>query len=365
MSWYTKKKKNETIILPDSMIRSDLPIIKASLGIDFLSVEVIRDYRTPVIFYDLKGRKIHEKTLENVILMDSKDNVLYIAETSFNTRYKIIREVYDPSIGFSTNIIEEIKEDKEDQVKVKDVYIKGEDNVTLHAFLLTKSDRPKAVVVYGYGGFRIPILPGHNIIHRLPLSRLGFSILVTNLRGGNENGEEWHRQGMLLNKKNVFKDFEEFVRFVKGFGGKVITMGSSNGGLLVGATINDIPNLVDCAVIGHPVLDMLRYHKLYVGKYWISEYGDPDKPEFRDYLASYSPYHNIKPGLPNTFVYTGISDDRVHPGHALKYVAKSRSMGNNVLLFVNDTGHAVADPESLALEYSYLLAFMEECVKER
>jgi prolyl oligopeptidase len=170
---------------------------------------------------------------------------------------------------------------------------------------------------------------------------------------------------MLLDKKNVFNDFSEFLNLVKMMGeGKTMVMGRSNGGLLVGATENQYPELIDGAIIGHPVLDMFKYDKLYVGKYWVEEYGDPNDPKFRDYLASYSPYHNLRKGLPRTFVYTGINDDRVHPAHALKYVAKSKSLGNDVMLFVNDSGHSVADPESEAREYSYVIAFIEECTSK-
>jgi prolyl oligopeptidase len=287
--------------------------------------------------------------------MDSEGYSLFIVETSFNYKFKVSRRVKEKSE-------ETIMQYGNYDVKVTDIYVKGD--VLLHGFLLTKTNNSKGVIVYGYGGFRISLLPSFPMSTRLLLDE-GYSVLITNLRGGYENGEEWHKAGMLLNKKNVFKDFSEFLRLVKSLGGKTIAMGGSNGGLLVGATENEYPNVIDCAVIGHPVLDMLRYDKLYVGKYWVEEYGDPNDPKYRDYLLSYSPYHNLKKGLPKTFVYTGINDDRVHPAHALKYVAKSEKLGNDVMLFVNDSGHAIADPESEAREYSYVLAFIEECTSSK
>ena len=133
-----------------------------------------------------------------------------------------------------------------------------------HDFLF--SNNPKGVIVYGYGWFRISLLLSFLMSTRVLLDEK-YSLLITNLRGGYENGEEWYKQGMTLNKKNVFKDFSEFLKVDKMMGGKTITVGENNGGLLVGSTENEYPELIDCAVIGHLVLDVLRYDKLYVGKY--------------------------------------------------------------------------------------------------
>ncbi|MCY0884036.1 MAG: prolyl oligopeptidase family serine peptidase, partial [Acidianus infernus] len=295
-SVYLDKKK---------IIKSDYPILGVSSLKETLAVEVIKDYRTPLLFYSINGDKVGEEIHDNIQFMDSEGHSLFMVETSFNYKFKVSRRVKEKS--------ETIMQYGNYDVKVTDIYVKGD--VLLHGFLLSKSNNPKGVIVYGYGGFRISLLPSFPMFTRILLDE-GYSVLITNLRGGYENGEEWHKAGMLLNKKNVFKDFSEFLRLVKSLGGKTIAMGGSNGGLLVGATENEYPELIDCAVIGHPVLDMLRYDKLYVGKYWVEEYGDPNDPKYRDYLLSYSPYHNLKKGLQKTFVYTGINDDRVHPAHA-------------------------------------------------
>ncbi|WP_246263814.1 prolyl oligopeptidase family serine peptidase [Metallosphaera tengchongensis] len=345
-------RRNDSVLTGSVTIKVDYPVLDVVLWGDLLAVEVIKDYRTPILTYDLLGRKLDEETHDNVLMMDSEGPTLFLTETSFSYRVKVSskREGRENVILSSGST----------QVHVKDVYVQGD--VLLHGFLLTKVKEPKGVVVYGYGGFRLPLLPSYNPVHNVLMDD-GFSVLITNLRGGYEKGEEWHKAGMLKNKVNVFRDFAQFLEVVKGMGGRTVAMGGSNGGLLVGATLNQRPELVDCAVIGHPVLDMLRYHKLYVGKYWVEEYGDPEDPEMRDYLLSYSPYHNLRGGLPKTFVYTGLNDDRVHPGHGIKYAARSRELGNDVLLFVNDTGHSVADPELRAREYSYVVAFIEECLR--
>jgi len=354
---YIIYRKNDNVILNGVTLGFEKPINAVASGKDFIAVSLIKDYRTPVEYYDLSGKKIGEEPHDNVIMMDGGGSSLFLLETSFSFISKVTRRRIEG--GVLTNS-ETIIETGKYEVGVKDIYVKGD--VLLHGFLLYKHEKSKGVIVYGYGGFRISLLP-FSPYHLKVLLEDGYSFLVTNLRGGYENGEEWHKAGMLLNKKNVFRDFEHFLSLVKLAGGRTVAMGGSNGGLLVGAVLNETPQLVDCAVIGHPVLDMMRYHKMYVGKYWIEEYGDPDDPEFKDYLLSYSPYHNLKGGLPKTFVYTGINDDRVHPAHALKYVAKARKLGNDVLLFVNDSGHSLTDPETLAKEYSYVTAFIEECLK--
>lgn len=347
-------QKNNAVYLGNTkVVEVDYPVLGVSHIGDKIAVEVIKEYRTPLIFYDIKGKRIGEEVHDNITFMDGKGHTLFLVETSFNYKFRVVKKS-DEGRG------EVLMQYGNYDVTVKDLYVKGD--VLLHGFLVSKANNPKGVIVYGYGGFRIPLLPSLTSVMRVLLNE-GYSILITNLRGGYENGEEWHKAGMLLNKKNVFKDFAEFLRLVKLMGGKAVAMGGSNGGLLVGATVNEYPELIDCAVIGHPVLDMLRYDKLYVGKYWVEEYGDPNDPKYRDYLLSYSPYHNLKKGLPKTFVYTGINDDRVHPAHALKYVAKSKSLGNDVMLFVNDSGHSIADPESKAREESYVVSFIEECLR--
>ena len=347
--------KNNTIKLGEKSINSNFPIINATAGKDFLAINVIKDYRTQILYYDINGINTNEETYDNVIFIDSNGSSLFLGETSFKFKYKVHKKTVEKGQVQRTKTIMEYGNYN---INVTDVYIKGD--VLLHGFLLSKSPKSKGVIVYGYGGFRISLLPSFPSYLR-PLLDGGFSVLITNLRGGYEDGEEWHKQGMLLNKKNVFKDFESFTKLVKEFGGKTVAMGGSSGGLLVGAVANRSPELIDCAVIIHPVLDMIRYPELYVGKYWIDEYGDPKDPKYRDYLLSYSPYHNLRPRLPKTLVVTGTFDDRVHPAHTLKYVAKSKALGNDTMLFVNDSGHSIADPESEAREFSVIVSFVEQC----
>ncbi|MCH1770323.1 MULTISPECIES: prolyl oligopeptidase family serine peptidase [Metallosphaera] len=308
----------------------------------------IRNYKTSLVKYSEEGRETWNYTTDHILTFDVVGDQIYVLETSFDTSYVISR--------IEDQRVEVLRRGREERLTVKEIYVQGD--VLLHGFLLSKGGN-RGVVVYGYGGFAIPLLPSYNPLF-LELMDSGYSVLVTNLRGGFENGEEWHKAGMLRNKMNVFKDFSEFLQTVKMMGGRTIAMGGSNGGLLVGATLNLYTSLVDCGVIGYPVLDMLKFHKYLAGMYWVPEYGDPEKDS--EFLLSYSPYHNLKKGLPPTLVYTGLNDDRVHPMHALKYVAKSREMGNRVYLFVNRrAGHNLSRPEASAEEMSTVVAFVEQC----
>jgi prolyl oligopeptidase len=344
-------KGNNVLKEGEELFRSPNPVIGGVSNGDKVALIEIENYRTSLNLYDIYGAKLLEYKGENVQSLDFLGDELIFLESSFKRPYVIKRT--------NKGKVEEVEGSEDEDISIKDLLVKGD--VELHAFLIHRG-KSKGVVVYGYGGFRVPVLPGYNPLF-LELVESGFSILVTNLRGGIEKGEEWHRQGMLKNKINVFKDFSTFLELAKAMGArKVIGLGRSNGGLLVASTMNLFPGLMDCGVIGYPVLDMMKFHKLHVGKYWVHEYGNPEDPEYRDYLMSYSSYHNLKRGLPEAFVYTGINDDRVHPSHALKYVAKSRDLGNKVWLFVNERGgHNLASPDSRAEEYSYIISFIEEC----
>ena len=162
-------------------------------------------------------------------------------------------------------------------------------------------------------------------------------------------------------KQNVFDDYASVLRDLKERGMRVVAFGRSNGGLLVGATMTQRPELLDGAVIGYPVLDMRRFHKLYVGKSWVPEYGDPDDPGDAAFLAQYSPYHHIRDDVsyPPIFMYAGIHDDRVHPGHAFKFAARLDDAGHEYLLRVEEmSGHAGATPKTKIDEESDLMAFV-------
>jgi prolyl oligopeptidase len=247
-------------------------------------------------------------------------------------------------------------------VEVADLWLRSGDGARVHGFLIAKRKPPKAVLLYGYGGFGVSLTPAYSALFH-HLLELGYAVAVVNARGGREEGEAWHRAAMLEGKERTFEDFAAFARFFKMLGFRVAAYGSSNGGLTVAAVATRWPELLDAAVAGYPVLDMLRYHLLYVGRYWVPEYGDPEDPRMREVLLRYSPYHNVPRDrrMPPTLVYTGLNDDRVHPAHALKFAAKAKRLGHPVYLRVEErSGHSGARTEVRALEAAYIAAFLEK-----
>lgn len=182
------------------------------------------------------------------------------------------------------------------------------------------------VHLYGYGGFNISLMPAFNE-NRIALLEKGFICVTVNLRGGGEYGENWHEQGMLLNKQNVFDDFISAAEYLikEGYtcADKLAITGGSNGGLLVGACLTQRPDLFKVAVPSMGVLDMLRFHKFTCGWGWIADYGNPEEEQHFHNLLAYSPLHNVRQGIkyPATMICTADHDDRVIPGHSFKFAA--------------------------------------------
>jgi len=208
-------------------------------------------------------------------------------------------------------------------------------------------------LLYGYGGFNISTTPGFDRT-LVPFLEDGGVYVDASLRGGGEFGEEWHRAGMKNKKQNVFDDFiaasEWLIKHKYTNPNKLGIFGWSNGGLLVGASITQRPELFKTAVIGAPVIDMVRYHLFHGARHWIQEYGSAEnKHEFK-YLLEYSPYHNIKEGekYPAVLILTADKDDRVHPMHAFKMAAKlqhDNGSNNPVLIRIEiHAGHSGAAP---------------------
>ncbi|MGD8506375.1 MAG: prolyl oligopeptidase family serine peptidase [Candidatus Bathyarchaeota archaeon] len=250
--------------------------------------------------------------------------------------------------------------DIQKRLTVKDFNVKSRDSTSIHAFRVGRKDEKGGrILAWGYGGFAVSITPRF-YPHLVPFLEDGGTFVAANLRGGNEFGEEWHRRGMRGKKQNVFDDFMAVLESLKSEDSKVVGFGVSNGGLLVGAVLTQRPELLDGALIGYPVLDMLRFHNLFIGKAWVPEYGDPDDPKDTGFLRRYSPYHNVKrQRYPPIMLYTGLHDDRVHPAHAFKFGAKLEEVDASYLLRVETkSGHSGATPTKKIEEYSDIMAFV-------
>ena len=223
-----------------------------------------------------------------------------------------------------------------------------------------KRNGKNPVMLYGYGGFNISLLPSFNV-NRIPFLEQGGIYCIANLRGGGEYGEAWHKAGTKMQKQNVFDDFiaaaEYFIREKYTNPKKLAINGGSNGGLLIGACMTQRPDLFAVAMPEVGVLDMLRYQKFTIGWAWATDYGTSEESkEMFEYLKAYSPLHNLKKGVqyPATMVLTGDHDDRVVPAHSFKFAAtlQDANGGKNPALIRIDVkaGHGAGKPIGKVIE---------------
>ncbi|MCW4352375.1 prolyl oligopeptidase family serine peptidase [Hoyosella sp. YIM 151337] len=243
----------------------------------------------------------------------------------------------------------------------------SEDGTAVPYFLVRRADAPSGpTMLYGYGGFQNSLTPAYSAaLGRAWLER-GGAYAVANTRGGGEYGPDWHTQALRENRHRVFEDFAAVAKDLVERGvttpQQLGIQGGSNGGLLMGVMLTKYPELFGAIVCQVPLLDMRRYHLLLAGASWVAEYGDPDEPGDWDFLSTYSPYQAVSPNAsyPPTLIMTSTRDDRVHPGHARKMVARLEEYGHRVLYFENiEGGHGgAADNAQLAhkaaLAYEFL-----------
>ena len=248
--------------------------------------------------------------------------------------------------------------------EVKQVWYSSKDGTKIPMFLAhakgLKLDGTNPTLLTGYGGFNLSSTPNFSALAAAWMANGGVYALA-NLRGGGEFGEAWHHAGMLDKKQNVFDDFiaaaEWLIASKYTNPNRLAIYGGSNGGLLVGAAITQRPELFAAAICRYPLLDMVRYQKFLVGKYWVDEYGSSDNPEQLKYILSYSPYQHVKTGTkyPAVFFVTGDSDTRVAPLHARKMTALMQaSTGSDkpiMIRYETKTGHSSGGlPVSLQID---------------
>ncbi|MCH2162648.1 MAG: prolyl oligopeptidase family serine peptidase, partial [Phycisphaerales bacterium] len=232
----------------------------------------------------------------------------------------------------------------------------------IHHRDVTPGDGPHPTLIYGYGGFNISLTPGFYATN-FPWYDAGGVYVVANLRGGGEYGEDWHRDGMLESKQNVFDDLYACAEHLISEGWTdpehLAVMGGSNGGLLTGVAATQRPELWSGVVSAVPLLDMLRYHKFLMARFWVPEYGSAENPEQFAWLRAYSPYHHIEKNrkYPAMLILAGENDSRVHPLHARKMAARMQwattddPTAEPVLLLVErDAGHGQGKPKSMRVQ---------------
>ncbi len=260
---------------------------------------------------------------------------------------------YEPKIDFNS-----------DNFESKQVFYTSKDGTKVPMIITYKKgielDGTNPTILYGYGGFNISLTPSFSVANAVWMENGGV-YAVANLRGGGEYGKEWHKAGTQLQKQNVFDDFIAAAEYLidKGYTSSdyLAINGGSNGGLLVGATMTQRPDLMKVALPAVGVLDMLRYHTFTAGAGWAYDYGTAeDSEEMFEYLKGYSPVHNVKEGVsyPATMVTTGDHDDRVVPAHSFKFAAElqDKQVGDNpVLIRIEvDAGHGAGTPVSKTIK---------------
>lgn len=344
----------------------------------FLTYE--KDAANQVAIYDMNGNKESDMKLPGYgsvgLYTERKypDDVYYTF-TSFTS--PSAQYAYDTKTGESRLLFQtEVKDVNFDDYVTEQVFYPSADGTKIPMFLTYKKglkrDGKNPVYLYGYGGFNISLTPSFSA-YRMFLLENGVIYAQANLRGGSEYGEEWHEAGTKMNKLNVFNDFiaaAEYLIKENWTSPDYITIeGGSNGGLLVGATVNLRPDLFKVAIPRVGVMDMMRYHLFTIGWNWASDYGtSADSPEMAKYLFEYSPIHNISNDgtpYPAVLVTTADHDDRVVPAHSFKYAAtlQAADTGDAPKLIRIDSkaGHGAGKPVAKVIdEYTDMYSFMFE-----
>ncbi len=257
-----------------------------------------------------------------------------------------------------------------DGLKVSQHFATSKDGTQVPYFMVSKEDLAldgdNPTLLYGYGGFEISLTPGYQASVGRAWTSQGGVYVVANIRGGGEYGPRWHQAALKQNRLKAYEDFaavaEDLVKRKVTCKDRLGIQGGSNGGLLVGNMVALYPDLFSAAVCQVPLLDMKRYHLLLAGASWMAEYGNPDAPGEWDFIKTFSPYQNIEPDVayPAVLFTTSTRDDRVHPGHARKMMAKMYDQGHDVTYYENiEGGHGGAANNKQraymqALAYSYL-----------
>jgi prolyl oligopeptidase len=334
-----------------------------------------KDVTTRAYVFDLTGRPEHEIALPGLGSAggfggNRDDTAVFYTYSSFDVPPSIYR--YDIATRTSTLFrTARIPGYEPGDYVVKQVFYRSKDGTRVPMFLTHRKDLVldgnNPVLMYGYGGFNIATTPGFSAM-RLALLEQGVVYASVNMRGGSEYGETWHQAGARLNKQNVFDDFVAAAEWLIAnrytSPKRLAIQGGSNGGLLVGAVLNQRPELFGAAIPQVGVMDMLRFHKFTIGWNWIADYGSADDPAEFKVLRAYSPLHNVRPGAkyPATLITTADHDDRVVPAHSFKYAAamQAAQAGDAPILIRVDTksGHGASSTTKAIEQTADIYAFV-------
>nr|WP_305958283.1 prolyl oligopeptidase family serine peptidase [Aurantiacibacter sp. 219JJ12-13]MDP5261632.1 prolyl oligopeptidase family serine peptidase [Aurantiacibacter sp. 219JJ12-13] len=343
------------------------PIADASLVGGHLVLEYLEDASSAAYIHTLDGELVRELEFAGLGsasgFYGSPDSAeMFYSFSSFNRPATIYR--YDVESGESAVFAEpELSFDPDDFV-VEQRFYESKDGTRVPMFIMRRADVAASgeavpTLLYGYGGFDVSLTPSFST-SRLAWVEAGGAFALANIRGGGEYGKAWHDAGRRANKQNVFDDFIAAGEFLIAEGvtpeDGLAIQGGSNGGLLVGAVANQRPDLFAAGNAAVGVMDMLRFDQFTAGRYWVDDYGYPDREEDWRILRAYSPYHNIQPetDYPALLVTTADTDDRVVPGHSFKYTAalQAEDLGERPQLIRIETraGHGSGKPTDKAIE---------------
>ena len=332
-----------------------------------LVVNYMVDARTQLSLFALDGSPLGEVPLPGIGTVAAvsgryDEDEMFFNFTSFvfpTTNYRSelgtgkVEVFQAPKVAFDPSIYE-----------TKQVFYASKDGTRIPMFITArkglKLDGSHPTLLYAYGGFNIALQPAYSST-TVAWLELGGIYAQPNIRGGGEYGRAWHEAGMKEHKQNVFDDFaaagDWLVAEHYTAHDKLVISGGSNGGLLIGATINQRPDLARVALPAVGVMDMLRYHKFTIGWAWASDYGSADDPVAFKYLSAYSPVHNVRPGVryPAVLITTGDHDDRVHPSHSFKYAAAMQAANPDAefptfIRIETRAGHGAGKPIAKVIE---------------
>ncbi len=346
--------------------QSEDTLTSVSLINNQFAAEYLKDAYSTVKIFDLWGNFVRDVELPGIGSAGGfngkrTDKETFYSYSSFNTPPTTYR--YNMETGESTLFRKAEVDFNPADYEVKQEFYESKDGTRVPMFIVHKKgitlDGTNPTLLYGYGGFNISMTPGFSVT-RLAWMEMGGVYVVANIRGGGEYGEKWHQAGTKLNKQNVFDDFIAAAEYLieKKYTSreKLAIQGGSNGGLLVGAVLNQRPDLFAAALPAVGVMDMLRFHKFTIGWAWTSDYGSSENAEEFKALYAYSPIHNIKPGTkyPAVLITTADHDDRVVPAHSFKYAAtlqKAHAGDAPVLIRIETkAGHGAGKPTTKQIE---------------
>lgn len=352
------------------------PLESAQLAGGKLFASYLKDVTTRTYVYTPQGVRESEIGMPGLGAAtgfggEREDSFVFYTFTSFNYPSTIFR--YDIASGKSSVFREPEVSFKPSEYETKQVFYPSKDGTHIPAFITYKKglklDGTNPTILYGYGGFNVSLPPAFSPT-RIPFFDQGGVYVQANLRGGSEYGEKWHEQGMKLKKQNVFDDFiaaaEYLIREKYTSPERLAIQGGSNGGLLVGAVMNQRPELFKVAFPAVGVMDMLRFHKFTIGWNWIADYGSSDNAEEFKVLHGYSPLHNIRKDgqYPATMITTADHDDRVVPAHSFKYAAElqakaGKSSANPLLIRIDtNSGHGASNTKKALETQADIYAFL-------